>query len=147
MKYMGPIRQTSEHIQTHGMSLCKTQGALDTLSSRVMRQKGKPGKQFEHCELNLSYLTPDANGLATNKHFITGVIKIQLGVDFEKTMTYLEKQACKCLLKEGVEDDSDDDDSDDEILEFRDTARKNHKRKVSEHTDESKYINCDFIVG
>lgn len=44
MKYMGPIRQASEHIQTHGMSLCKTQGALDTLSSRVARQKGKPGE-------------------------------------------------------------------------------------------------------
>ena len=62
-------------------------------------------------------------------------------------MTYFEKQACKCLLKDGVEDDSDDDDSDDEILEFRDTARRVHKRKISEHTEESRYINCDFILG
>ena len=53
-------------------------------------------------------------------------IKIQLGVEFEKTMTYLEKQACRCLLKDGG---------------------KVHKRKISEHTEESKYINCDFITG
>ena len=104
------------------------------------------GKQFEHCELDLSYISADGNGLASNKHFITGVIKIQLGVEFEKQMTSAEKRACKCLLKPGVEDDSESD-SDDDILDFGDTARKDTKRKVSELVEDSKYIDCSFILG
>ena len=106
------------------------------------------GKQFEHCELDLPYISADGNGLASNKHFITGVIKIQLGVEFEKLMTSQEKRACKCLLKLGVEDDSDSDSDDDDIVNFGDSARKDTKRKVSELVDESKYIDCgSFIMG
>ena len=45
MKYMTPIRQASEHIQKHGMPLCKTQGALDSLSKRIRKQRGVPGER------------------------------------------------------------------------------------------------------
>ena len=77
-----------------------------------------------------------------------GVIKIQLGVEFEKQMSYQEKRACKCLLKPGVEDDSDSDSDDDDIIaDFGDSARKDAKRRISEVVDESKYIDCSFIMG
>ena len=44
MKYMTPIRQASEHIQKHGMPLCNTQRALDSLSKRIRKQRGVPSE-------------------------------------------------------------------------------------------------------
>ena len=104
---------------------------------------------FEKCELDLSYIEPGANGLATNVHFITGVMKIQAGIEYEKKMTHREKQACKCLLREGVVDDSDDDSDEDSDTEmnFAHALKKNNKRKRDESESVSKYINCRFILG
>ena len=51
------------------------------------------------------------------------------------------------MLRDGVDDDDSDSDSDEDITNFGDTARKDSKRTVSELRDESRYINCDFILG
>ena len=79
--------------------------------------------------------------LTTNVHFITGVMKIQAGIEYEKKMTNREKQACKCLLHEGVLDDSDEseDDSDDG-MNFVLALKKDKKRKHCESEAVSRYI-------
>ena len=107
-----------------------------------------PGEKFEKCQLDLSYIEPKANGLATNVHFITGVMKIQAGIEYEKKMTNREKQACKCLLREGVLDDSDEsgEDSDDD-MNFVLALKKDNKRKLCDSEAVSKYIDCGFIMG
>ena len=107
-----------------------------------------PGETFEKCKLDLSYIEPKANGLTTNVHFITGVMKIQAGIEYEKKMTLREKQACKCLLRAGVQDESDEseDDSDDG-MNFVLALKKDKKRKRCESEAVSKYIDCRFILG
>ena len=91
--------------------------------------------------------------LTTNVHFITGVMKIQAGIEYEKKMTSREKQACKCLLckcllREGVLDDSDEsgEDSDDD-MNFVLALKKDNKRKLCDSEAVSKYIDCGFIMG
>ena len=74
-------------------------------------------------------------------------MKIQLGVEFEKQMSHAEKRACRFLLRPGVQDDSNDDDDDDDLMDFAAAARKDGKRKVAQLVDESKYIDCSFIMG
>ena len=91
-----------------------------------------PGLTFEKCELDLNYIEPEANGLATNVHFITGVMKIQSGIEYEKKMTAREKQACRCLLRDGIVDDSDEseeDDDGDSGINFVHAFKKDNKRK------------------
>ena len=110
-----------------------------------------PGQTFEKCELDLNYIEPEANGLATNVHFITGVMKIQSGIEYEKKMTAREKQACRCLLRDGIVDDngeSDEDDDSDSGMNFVHAFKKNNiKQKRDESEAVSKYIDCRFILG
>ena len=109
-----------------------------------------PGLTFEKCELDLNYIEPEANGLATNVHFITGVMRIQSGIEYEKKMTAREKQACRCLLRDGIVDDSDEseeDDDGDSGMNFVHAFKKDNKRKRDESEAVSKYIDCRFILG
>ena len=108
------------------------------------------GLTFEKCELDLNYIEPEANGLATNVHFITGVMKIQSGIEYEKKMTAREKQACRCLLRDGIVDDSDESEQDndgDSGMNFVHAFKKDNKRKRDESEAVSKYIDCRFILG
>lgn len=144
-RYMREIKKISVILQKHGMKLAETQGRLDFLRRTIETQKDQPGELFENCHLDLDYIKPN-NGLTTNSNFVTGVMKIQEGVLVEQTMTTAEKNACKCLLKEGAGDEEEsDEESDNDCME---RAFKRMKRQeLARAVGESKYINCDFILG
>ena len=60
-------------------------------------------------------------------------MKIQSGIEYEKKMTAQEKQACRCLLRDGIVDDSDEseeDDDGDSGMNFVHAFKKDNKRKV-----------------
>ncbi len=146
LAYMSDIKATSDKLQEHGLRVMDTHGRLDFLADRVLAQRGVQGKKFEKCDLDLGYLRSN-NGLTTDPAFLRGVMRIQAGNKFEQLMTGTEKNACKCLLKDpdAAGEESMDEDSEDECFE---RAFKKKKREEFERVmGESKYINCDFIMG
>lgn len=146
LEYMSDIKKTSQMLQTHGMQLHDTQGRLDHLRATVERQKGRAGTKFSKCNLVLKYLKPD-NGLNTKPYFITGVAKIQKGVKFEQTMTLAEKNACKSLLKTGADAEEQSSDDEEEAVSLEQSYKKARMEEYDKVMGESKYINCNFILG
>ena len=65
-------------------------------------------------------------------------------------MNTAERNACKCLLKDRVaaEEEPDEDPSDEDSDSDLEKAYENdRKRQFEEVAGESKYVNCDFILG
>ena len=143
LNYLSNIRGCSVMIQKHGMTIAQSQSALDTLSNEIRDQKELPGEKSEHCNLDTKRIQID-NGLTTNVAFFSGVIKIQNGLSFEAEMTYQEKRACKDLLLDDLEADEEGDVS---KLSFQQRAEMDQKRKITEISGMSKYIDCGFIKG
>ena len=55
-KFLIPIRGCSEYLQTHGLMLKDTQGALDFLRKNISDQKGVPGKLIDIDQRRLNYI-------------------------------------------------------------------------------------------
>lgn len=147
-KYLEQIQKVSKYLQTRNLPLCKAQGSLDLLMRKVRSGRNMNSSKLYTCKLQSNKINTD-NGLSTDPNFERGVAKIQQGVVYENQMTIEEKNACKILLKHCESMSDDEVESEDEDLE-EDITRAieiQEKRKAKEIEGQSKYINCDFVMG
>ncbi len=102
---------------------------------------------FEKCNLDLKYLSPK-NGLSNDLDFETGIAKIQSGS--EQTMMQAEKCACRAFQKDANLESDDELDltmnsgGEDFFLREFEKAK---KQTTKESSNQSDYIDCNFITG
>ena len=134
-------------MQTKHLPLCKAQGSLDLLTSKLRSGRSKPSSKSHAWKLKCNKINADDN-LSTDPYFEKGVAKMQQGVVYENEMTIAERNACKMLLKSCDSMSDDETMSDDEDIE-EDTTRtiaNQQKRNAQEIEGQSKCINCDVII-
>ena len=91
-KYLEETKATSTAIQKRNMKLEEVQEHCQVLAEAVESGKGKPGDVFEHCRMVPTKFSEDCP-FDTNKHYLTGTIKLQRGLEAE--MNSDEHEACK----------------------------------------------------
>ena len=144
-KYLKEIKTVSLEMQKSKLSLSECQGNLDILMALVQRKKNRSKSLFYKCKLGTKKIVPD-NGLSSEPDFETGIAKVQESVQSKNEMTADEIEACRAFLKLEfvIEEDSSNSDNETNIKQMMANRK---KRKASEITGISKYIESDFVMG
>ena len=152
-----------------GMTLSTGQGLLDTFHEEIANHRNTPGHIFYRCELKNEH-SKLGNKHETDKHFTSGVIKIQNKL--YGSLTVCEKSACKIILKKNHpqwqeesnvtllkgNESTNDDDKEVTLASLCQAVPKygmddvlNRKLKEEEEEEErnaeSEYVNCNHILA
>ena len=113
------------------------------------------GNPFQYCCLG-SNLIAIGNKYDTDKHFVSGVIKIQKKE--EHLLTHNEARVCARLLKHPVASavaaNHEEEEEDSAAVtntagpsSFKERMEEQKRKQKAAEEGKSKYVNCDFILG